>query len=66
MRLKQLKKEKFKKTAEPTGDLIGNKIANRITKVLINWQRNNSDTYTNENDTEIPKQIYIHHQKKEK
>ena len=30
--------------------LIGNKIANRITKVLKNSKKNNSDTVTNEHD----------------
>ena len=32
MRLKLLQKESFKKTAGATGDLIGNKIADRITR----------------------------------
>ena len=31
--LKTLQKEQFQKTAEATGDLIGNNIADRITKV---------------------------------
>ena len=32
MRLKLLQKESFKKTAGATGDLIGNKIADKITR----------------------------------
>ena len=32
MHLKLLQKEQFKKTVEVTSDLIGNKIANKITK----------------------------------
>ena len=32
MRLKLLQKESFKKTAGASGDLIGNKIADRITR----------------------------------
>ena len=38
----------IQKTAEVTGDFIGNKIADRITKVLKNSEQNNSDTVTNE------------------
>ena len=34
-------KRAIQKTAEPTGDLIGNKIANRITKISKNSQQNN-------------------------
>ena len=33
--------------------MIGNKIANRITKVLKTSQQINSETITNENDQEI-------------
>ena len=44
-----------KKTAEATGDLISNK----ITKVSKNLQQNSSETITNENDKEIPKERYI-------
>ena len=49
----------FQKTAEATGDLIGNKIADKITKVSRNSQQNNSKTVTNENDKEIHKERYI-------
>ena len=36
MHLKLLQKVSFKKTAEATGDFIGNKIADRIKKVSKN------------------------------
>ena len=38
-------------TAEATDDFTGNKIANRITKVLKFSQQNHSETVTNEHDT---------------
>ena len=40
MHLKPLQIEKFKKTAEPTGDLICNKISNKIIKdsAQNNWE----------------------------
>ena len=59
MYLKLLQGEKFKKTAEATGFLIGNNIANRITQVLKISQENNLEIITNENDKEIPKTGYI-------
>ena len=40
--------------AEPTGNLIDNKMANRITKKFKNSQQNNSGTITNEHDKKIP------------
>ena len=48
-----------KETAEATGDLIGNKIANKITGVSINSQQNDSETVTIEHEREMPKEIYI-------
>ena len=45
----------IQKTAEATGYLIGNKIANRTKKISKNLQQNNSETVTNEHDKEIPK-----------
>ena len=52
-------KVKFQKTAEATGDLIDNKIVNRIMKVLKNSQKYNSETVPNEDDKEIPTKRYI-------
>ena len=57
--LKTNSKRAIKKIAEATGNLVGNKIANRITNVSNNSQQNNSETITNENDKEIPKERYI-------
>ena len=45
----------IQKTAEATGNLIGNKTANRITKVSRNSPQNNSETIRHENVKEIPK-----------
>ena len=42
-----------------TGDLIGNKIANKITKVSRNSPQDNSETNRNAYDTEIPKERHI-------
>ena len=47
------------KPAETTGDLIGNKIADRITKDSRSLPQNNSKTLTNKHNTERPKEIYI-------
>ena len=60
-------KRAIQKTAGGTGDLIGNKIANAVTKSYGNKirvgskspQQNNSETVTNEHDNEIPKERYI-------
>ena len=41
-------KRVIEKTAEPTGDLIGNKTADKITKVSKNLQQNNPETATKE------------------
>ena len=57
--LKTTSKRVIQKTAEATGDLIGNKIANRITKVSRSSLQNDSETITNENDKEILKERYI-------
>ena len=45
---KNASKRVIYKTPQATGDLIGNKIANKITKVLKNSQQNNLKTVTNE------------------
>ena len=57
--LKTTSKRVIQKTAEATGDVIDNKIANKITGGSKNSQQNNSETVTNENDKEIPKERYI-------
>ena len=45
----------IQETAEATGDLIGNKINNKITKIWQIEKQNNSDTATNEHYKEIPR-----------
>ena len=56
----------IQKTAEATVDLIGNKIAEKITKVSKTSQQNNSETVTNEHDKEIPKERYISPEERQK
>ena len=46
-------KRAIQKTAEATGDLVGNKIADRITEISKNSQQNNLETITNKNEKEI-------------
>ena len=57
--LKTFSKRVIKKVAEATSDLIGNKIAYKITKVSSNSQQNNLGTVTNDNDKDMSKEIYI-------
>ena len=63
---KTVSKRAIQKTAEATGDLIGNKIANRITKVSKNSPQNNSETVTNEHDKEMPEERYISPEERQK
>ena len=46
--------------AKTAGDLIGNKIANRTTKVLRISPQNNSEGIANENDKEILQERFIY------
>ena len=48
--LKTTSTKVIQKPAEVTGDLIGNKIDNGITKVSQNSRQNNSESLTNESD----------------
>ena len=61
--LQQMLLKLLQKTAEATGDLISNKIANRIGKVSKTLQQNNSKTVANKHDKEIPKEICISRRK---
>ena len=54
MHLKLLQKEQFKK-AGATGELIGNKITDKITRVLKTSPKNNSET----NEEETLRERYI-------
>ena len=42
-----------------TDALIGNKIANKVTKISKDSQQNNSQTVTNEHDKGITKEMYV-------
>ena len=55
----------IQKTAEATGDLLFNKIANKVTKAPKKSQENNSETVTIEHDKEIPKERYISPQERQ-
>ena len=57
--LKTSTKRVIQKKAEAIGDLNGNKIAHKITKVSKNSQQNTAETFTNEHDKEISKERYI-------
>ena len=63
--LKSSSKRVIQKTVEVTGDWIGNKIVNRITKVSKSLQQNNSETVTNEHNKEIPKEKYVSPEKRQ-
>ena len=56
MHFKTSSKWLIQRVAEATGDLIANKIANKITRVSKNLQQNNLKTVTNEHEKEIPKE----------
>ena len=58
--------QEIQKTAEATGDLIGNKIAGKITSTSKKSKELNSkDLHSNEANNEIPKERYISPQKKQ-
>ena len=59
---KTTSKAAIQKLAEATSDLIGNRIADKIAdmKVWKTSKQNNSETATNKNDKEIPKERYIY------
>ena len=48
------------KNSRPTGDLNGNKITDKVSKVSRTSPQNNSEVVTNELDKEIPKERYIY------
>ena len=62
--LRTASKRAIQKTAEATGDLIGNKIIDKITKVFRASPQNSSLTVESETenigfDREVPKERYI-------
>ena len=66
--LRTTSKRVIQKTAEVTCDLIGNRNADRITKVSKTSPENNSETVTNEHDKdkEIPKERSISSEERQK
>ena len=56
--LKATSKRVIQNTAEATEDLISDKIADRIKKLSKTLPQKNSETITNENNKEIPKERY--------
>ena len=64
--LRQMHLKLVQKINSKVGDLIGNKIADKITKVSKNSQQNNKDIVTTENDKEIPLKRYISPEKRQK
>ena len=57
-------KRAIQKTSETTGDLIGNKVADKITSVS---KKSPKELYSqNENEIEIPKERYISPEKRQK
>ena len=68
MQIKATSKRAVQKTAEATGDLIGNKIADKITNVSRGLPQNSSEAIESETENkgfEIPKQIYISPEKRQ-
>ena len=59
-------KRVIQKIAETTSDLIGGKIAYRVTKVSRSLPQYNSETIANGHDRETPKDIYISPKERQK
>ena len=57
--MQTISKRTIQNKIEATGDLIGKKSTDRITKVSNILLKNNSETATNEHNKEIPKERYI-------
>ena len=57
--MQTISKRTIQNKIEATGDLIGKKGTDRITKVSNILLKNNSETATNEHNKEIPKERYI-------
>ena len=61
--IKTATKREIQKTEKATGDLIGNKIADKITSISKSPKELHSKT--NENEIEIPKERYISPEKRQ-
>ena len=66
MHLKLPQNKTFKKVAKATGDLIGNKITNEITKFAKKSKQNKSETVANEHDNETFEKKYVSPEKDRK
>ena len=64
--LKTTLRRLIQKTAKATGDLIGNKIADRITKISRSSLQNNSERMANEYDEEILEKRHISPEERQK
>ena len=64
--LKTTSKRVIRKTAEATDDLIGNKIAERFTRVSRSSPQNNSETIKIEHIKEIPEGRYVSPEERQK
>ena len=62
MHLKLLQKEPFRETAEATSDLIGNKTADKITRVSKTSPQNNPEI----NEEEILRERFISPERRQK
>ena len=62
MHLKLLQKKAIQKTAEATGDLIRNKVTDKIRRVSKTSPQNNSET----NENEILRERYIFPEERQK
>ena len=65
--IKTASKKGIQKTAEATGDLIGNKIADKITIISKNSSNElpSKELHSNEANEEVPKERYISPQKRQ-
>ena len=57
--LKNASKRAIQKKSAANGNLIGNKVANKVTKVSRGSPQNDSETVTSEHDKQIPEERYI-------
>ena len=56
---KTTSKREIQKTVEASGDLIRNKIDNKVKGISKNSEQNNSETVSSEHGKETPKERYI-------
>ena len=64
--LKTTSKRAIQTKAEATGDLIGNNVADKITKVSRKLPQNNSETVKNDHNKQTPKERYISPEERQK